>query len=65
MSKYVDSLWMALVLMASSATAQTVTGSGTSGIIPVFNGSSTVANSVITQSGNNVGIGTTVKEETK
>jgi hypothetical protein len=44
----------ALMLLTVSASAQTVTGSGTSGTIPVFTGSSTVGSSVITQSGNNI-----------
>lgn len=50
-----------LVLAISSvgAVAQTVTGSGTSGTVPVFNGSSTVTNSPIAVSGGNVGVGTT------
>jgi hypothetical protein len=42
-----------------SASAQTVTGSGTTGNVPAFTGSSTLGNSVITQSGTNVGFGTT------
>jgi hypothetical protein len=44
---------------AVGAAAQTVTGSGTMGSVPVFTGSSTLGNSGITQSGGNVGIGTT------
>lgn len=36
-----------------------LTGSGTANYVPMFTGSSTLGNSVITQSGNNVGIGTT------
>jgi hypothetical protein len=40
------------------ASAQTVTGSGTVSTVPVFTGSSTVGNSIITQSGSHVGIGT-------
>lgn len=43
-----------LMLLTVSASAQTVTGTGTSGTIPVFTGSSTVGSSVITQSGNNI-----------
>ena len=42
-----------------SGIAQTVTGSGTSGDVPVFTGTSTLGNSPIAVSGNNVGIGTT------
>jgi hypothetical protein len=51
---------MALCLMSFvlGATAQTVTGSGTSGAVPVFTGTSTVGNSTMTVSGSNVGIGT-------
>jgi hypothetical protein len=36
-----------------------VTGAGTSGYVPLWTGASTLANSVITVSGKNVGIGTT------
>lgn len=39
--------------------AQTVTGSGTTGNISKFTGSSTVGNSVIVESNGNIGIGTT------
>lgn len=42
--------------MTVGAAAQTVTGSGTSGTIPVFTGGSTVGNSVLTQSNGNVSI---------
>jgi hypothetical protein len=42
------------MLLTIGASAQTVTGSGTSGTIPVFTGSSTVGSSVITQSGGNI-----------
>ncbi len=48
-----------IAVFAMSAAAQTVTGSGTSGTVPVFNGTSTVTNSPIAVSGGNVGIGTT------
>jgi hypothetical protein len=47
------------LLTAALSPAQTVTGSGTTGYIPVLTQPSTIGNSVITQSGNNVGIGTT------
>ena len=52
--------WMALGLglMAASATAQTVTGSGTTNTVSVFTGASTIGNSPIFVSGSNVGIGT-------
>ena len=59
MSKRMMGLAFCIAALAMSAAAQTVTGSGTSGTVPVFTGSSTVGNSVITQSGSNVGIGTT------
>ena len=42
-----------------SGIAQTVTGSGTSGDVPVFTGTSTLGNSPLAVSGGNVGIGTT------
>src|ERR1035437_9651424 len=50
---------LGLALLAMSAAAQTVTGSGTTNTVPVFTGTSTVGNSPITVSGGNVGIGTT------
>jgi hypothetical protein len=59
MHKKMMRLAICIAAFAMSAAAQTVTGSGTSGTVPVFTGSSTVGNSVITQSGSNVGIGTT------
>jgi len=54
-------MWLgfALALASAGAAAQTVMGSGTSGTVPVFNGTSTVTNSPIAVSGGNVGIGTT------
>jgi hypothetical protein len=52
-------LGVALLVSSTGAIAQTVTGSGTSGTVPVFNGTSTVTNSPISISGSNVGIGTT------
>ena len=45
--------------LVPSGIAQTVTGSGTSGNVPVFTGTSTLGNSPIAVSGGNVGIGTT------
>jgi hypothetical protein len=51
--------FVVILLAATGAAAQTVTGSGTSGTVPVFNGTSTVTNSPISISGSNVGIGTT------
>jgi len=50
--------WMALGV-AAVVHAQTVMGSGTTDSVPVFTGTSTVGNSPISVSGNNVGIGTT------
>jgi hypothetical protein len=43
-------------LTATGGSSGSITGSGTSGIIPVFTGTSSIGNSVITQSGTNVGI---------
>src|ERR1700739_3688465 len=59
-TKFVSSVvW--LLGVASAVAQSTVTTSGTtsSGTVPVFNATSTVTNSPITVSGNNVGIGTT------
>lgn len=47
------------LMTAVSLCAQTVTGSGTSGTVPVFTGASSIGNSPIAVSGSNVGIGTT------
>jgi len=55
---------LCIAAFAVGATAQTVTGSGTAGNVPVFTGSSTLGSSPITLSGSNVGIGTTSPEET-
>jgi hypothetical protein len=52
-------VFFVILLAATGATAQTVTGSGTSGTVPQFTGTSTVGNSPISISGGNVGIGTT------
>jgi hypothetical protein len=50
-----------ILFLAVNAVAQTTvtTSGGTSGQVPLFNGASTIGNSVVTQSGSNVGIGTT------
>jgi hypothetical protein len=48
---------LAVVFCVSTAYAQ-VTGSGTKNTIPVWTGATTVGNSVISQAGGNVGIGT-------
>jgi hypothetical protein len=52
-------LAFSIAVLAASAAAQTVTGSGTTNTVPVFTGASTVGNSPIAVSGGNVGIGTT------
>jgi hypothetical protein len=49
---------MSFVIGAAAQTTVTTSG-GTTNAVPVFTGSSTVGNSVITQSDGNVGIGTT------
>jgi hypothetical protein len=59
MNKNLSMVWMVIALTPTGAMAQTVTGSGTSGEIPVFSGASVITNSVITQSSSNIGIGTT------
>ncbi len=51
-------------LTALGARAQTVTGSGTTNKIPKFTGSSTIGDSVITEDGGNIGIGTTNPDST-
>ncbi len=48
-----------LALSASTALAQNVTGCGTAGRVPVFNGPSSSGNSVLFQSGPQIGLGTT------
>jgi hypothetical protein len=58
MDKRVAGLVFCILAFSLSAAAQ-VTGSGTSGTVPVFTGSTVLGNSVITQSGSNVEIGTT------
>jgi len=57
--KKTDWLLTAISLLPMSLAAQTVTGSGTTGKVPVFTGTSSVGNSNISQSGANTGIGTT------
>lgn len=47
-----------IAVFVVSAAAQTVTGSGAAGNVPLFTGTSTIGSSVITQSGGNIGIGT-------
>ncbi|MDP2947151.1 MAG: hypothetical protein Q8N88_03470, partial [Nanoarchaeota archaeon] len=43
----------------SSLGSGTITGAGSSGYIPTFNGTGSINNSVIYQNGSNIGIGTT------
>jgi hypothetical protein len=66
MHKTVKMVGLYAALAAASAGAQTVTGSGTPNYIPMFSGSTspstTLANSAITESNGNVGIGTTVPQ---
>lgn len=52
-------LAVCIAFFTMNAVAQTVTGSGTSGTVPVFTGTSTVASSPIEVSGSNVGIAMT------
>jgi len=59
MHKKLKGLLFCLSMLPITGKAQTVTGSGNSGKIPVFTGSSVLGNSNITQSGANTGIGTT------
>ncbi|MGA9669636.1 MAG: hypothetical protein WBQ94_10525, partial [Terracidiphilus sp.] len=54
MRKQTIGLALCVALFAMNAVAQTVTGSGTSGAVPVFSGASTVTNSPITVSGTNI-----------
>jgi hypothetical protein len=57
--KKIEVLLIAATMLPMSVAAQTITGSGTANTVPVFTGSSTIGNSVITQSGSYVGIGLT------
>ena len=59
-NKRMMGLAFCITALAMSASAQTVTGSGTTNTVPVFTGTSSVGNSPITVSGVNVGIGTTI-----
>jgi hypothetical protein len=45
-------------LTATGGSSGSISGSGTSGTIALFTGTSSIGNSVITQSGSNIGIGT-------
>lgn len=56
-----------VALIAATAMAQTTvttTTGGTSGTVPLFAGTATIENSAITQSGGNIGIGTTTPSDT-
>jgi len=64
MNKKPLQLGLCILALGVGASAQTVTGSGTSGTVPVFTGASTIGNSPITASGSNVGIGTTTPKAT-
>jgi len=59
MRRIIKGLVICISGMAVGISAQTVTGSGTTGGIPVFTGTSALGNSVITQSSGNIWIGTT------
>ena len=48
-----------------SALTNPITGTGTSGYVPKFNGSTTVTNSLIYDNGTNIGIGTTTPTQGK
>lgn len=58
MQKRIAGILFCALVFASNVGAQTVTGAGTTGNVPVFTGSSALGNSVITQSGGSVWIGT-------
>jgi hypothetical protein len=64
MHRQIKKIAFCVVLIAVSAAAQTtVTTSGrTANTVPLFTGTFTLGNSVITQSGSNVGIGTTTPQ---
>src|SRR5215471_9095695 len=55
--KRIGILAVLIGLAALSASAQTVTGSGTTNKIPKFTGSSTIGDSVIAESNGNIGVG--------
>lgn len=60
MKKKMWTIYYLMLLSVSAGAQTTVTTSGaTTGAIPVYTGSSTLGNSIITQSGSNIGIGTT------
>jgi len=59
MKTFLGVLLGTITLFSTSVIAQVTTGSGTSGRIPVWTGVHAQGNSIITQSGSNIGIGTT------
>lgn len=64
MRSHHPTLALALALFAGTVGAQTTitTSGGTTNTVPVFTGSATLGNSAITQSGGNVGIGTSTPQ---
>ena len=62
MRKNVSLIWLGLIVIAVHGAAQTTVtnnNNGTNGSIPVYSGTATLTNSPISDSGSNVGIGTT------
>ncbi|WP_374073330.1 tail fiber domain-containing protein [Bdellovibrio bacteriovorus] len=57
--KYDGAQWAPMALSSSDLPSGTLSGSGTTGYVPFYSAASTLSNSVIFQSGGNVGIGTT------
>src|SRR6476469_4039316 len=57
-NKFLPGAVLFIAFIAGNSSAQTVTGSGTAGRIPVWTGPTTQGNSVITQSAGKIGIGT-------
>jgi hypothetical protein len=58
MKTFLGVLMGTITLFSANAIAQVTTGSGTAGKIPVWTGAHAQGNSIITQSGSNIGIGT-------
>ena len=60
MKMHLNLIWLALTVIAGSVMAQTTvtTSGGTANKVPIFTGTSLIGNSVITQSGSSIGIGT-------
>ena len=59
MKTFLGMLLGTVTLFSTSAVAQVTTGFGTAGKIPLWTGAHAQGNSIITQSGSNIGIGTT------